>query len=386
MRRAFPNPRPARAAASLLLLALLPFLAAASDRFRAAGDGLAVAHDTFDEPWSAHVLRIERARTQYRFLPSLAFHDRIGLNTLSDQAGLVPRPDGAVVAAINGDFYTTENEPMPGDPRGLFISRGQLASGPVDRDCLWISPDGTPRVGTVRSQFTVAVDGGTPEEFELNTAHDGTGTVVCTSAANGALGDDARHGWIIAPGTGPWLPLKAGVTLVGVVRDRINPRAAGPSTNELLLLPSTTLRPAVKPGATVRISTATTPSLTGVQTAIGGGPALLADGQPTAMRANKSRERHPRSALGWNATHWFLAVVDGRQAGLSVGMSLPELAEYMRGLGCTDAINLDGGGSTELIVGDRILNSPCYGHERRMATGLMVVRAPAAGRPEAGTP
>jgi exopolysaccharide biosynthesis protein len=47
-------------------------------------------------------------------------------------------------------------------------------------------------------------------------------------------------------------------------------------------------------------------------------------------------------------------------------------------LGCDEAINLDGGGSTELILGERILNSPCYGRERATATGLLVVRAPAA--------
>jgi uncharacterized protein YigE (DUF2233 family) len=363
----------------LLLLALLAASAQAATRFQPAGEGVAVAHDTFDEPWSVHVVRVDRTHTRYRFLPTLGQQDRIGLNTLSDQVAQVPRSAGTVVAAINGDFYSTENEPMPGDPRGLFISQGQLVSSPIDRDCFWIGTNGNPSIGTVRSRFALTVGESDVEEFTLNTDFDGRNTVLLTAAANGSLGEDARLGWIVTAGSGPWLPLAVGTTISGVVKDRLSPKTEGLATNELLLLPSVNLRPAVKPGATVRISTATEPRLTGVRTALGGGPALLVSGQPTSMRATKSRERHPRSALGWNSTHWFLVVVDGRQAGLSVGMNLPELADYLKELGCTEAINLDGGGSTELIQGGRILNQPCYGHERRTATGLMVVQSAPEG-------
>jgi exopolysaccharide biosynthesis protein len=57
-------------------------------------------------------------------------------------------------------------------------------------------------------------------------------------------------------------------------------------------------------------------------------------------------------------------------------MTLAELSDFLIGLGCQEAINLDGGGSTELILGDQILNSPCYGRERSTASGLLVVRVP----------
>jgi exopolysaccharide biosynthesis protein len=69
-------------------------------------------------------------------------------------------------------------------------------------------------------------------------------------------------------------------------------------------------------------------------------------------------------------------VVDGRQAGLSVGMTLAELSEFLVKLGCQEAINLDGGGSTELILEGQVLNSPCYGRERATATSLLVVQLP----------
>ena len=74
---------------------------------------------------------------------------------------------------------------------------------------------------------------------------------------------------------------------------------------------------------------------------------------------------HPRSALGLDARRRTLrlVVVDGRQSGVSEGMSLAELATLMKDLGSSDALNLDGGGSSILILSDasgnrRIMNAP----------------------------
>jgi exopolysaccharide biosynthesis protein len=146
--------------------------------------------------------------------------------------------------------------------------------------------------------------------------------------------------------------------------------------------------PDVKPGSVLEISTATTPSLKGVRNAISGGPTLVHDGKlfetkdppPGTSRVWSERskyERHPRSAIGWSPTHVFLVVVDGRQPALSAGMKLAELAEYMARLGCTEAMNLDGGKSSQLWMSGRMLNSPCQGDDT-VANTLLVVRKPAA--------
>jgi len=84
-------------------------------------------------------------------------------------------------------------------------------------------------------------------------------------------------------------------------------------------------------------------------------------------------EAHPRSAVGWNRTHFFFVEVDGRQPGLSMGMTLAELSEYLVKLGCTDGMNFDGGASATMWVLGQVVNSPCQG-EKPVANALIVVR------------
>ena len=84
--------------------------------------------------------------------------------------------------------------------------------------------------------------------------------------------------------------------------------------------------------------------------------------------------RHPRTALGWNREALFLVVVDGRQIDVSVGMTFPELADYMLKLGCDEAMNLDGGGSTTLWYFGSVKNSPSEGQERPAANALVVLK------------
>lgn len=83
---------------------------------------------------------------------------------------------------------------------------------------------------------------------------------------------------------------------------------------------------------------------------------------------------NPRTAIGYSADKkWVLmTVVDGRNKGVSEGVTLPELAEIMKTLGCTDAINLDGGGSSILLVkqGDKYvpINHPSGGERVKLKT------------------
>lgn len=106
---------------------------------------------------------------------------------------------------------------------------------------------------------------------------------------------------------------------------------------------------------------------------VAGNTLLVQDG--TAV-PHKSKTRHPRSVAGLDktGTRLILMVVDGRKPGLAVGMNYDELAAEMLRLGCYQALNLDGGGSSVMAVRDgssfHILNEPTDGHERPVANVL----------------
>jgi hypothetical protein len=109
---------------------------------------------------------------------------------------------------------------------------------------------------------------------------------------------------------------------------------------------------------------------------------LLADGKNTGAM----EDRHPRSAVGISrdGRYLFLVAIDGRQPSYSTGASTAEAAEWMRLLGAYNAVNLDGGGSTALVVEGtdgqpQVLNRPSGpppGQERRVANHLGVFAQP----------
>jgi hypothetical protein len=120
-----------------------------------------------------------------------------------------------------------------------------------------------------------------------------------------------------------------------------------------------------------------------VQDALGAGPMLLVDG---VVRDHGSKQRttlHPRSAIGTRkdgSVVWLTA--DGR-TDKAKGLAHVETAAILQALGCRDALNLDGGGSTALWVAGRgVVNYPCdnkkYDHagERAVANAVLL-RAPA---------
>jgi len=122
--------------------------------------------------------------------------------------------------------------------------------------------------------------------------------------------------------------------------------------------------------------------------AIGGGPVLIHNG---SVRITWEEEvffgsgignigdQNPRTAVGYTAEGLLLLmVVDGRQVA-SRGASLTELAEFMLALGAVEAVNLDGGGSSTLVVGQTLINRPSDGTPREVASALVL--APRKGRP-----
>jgi hypothetical protein len=106
--------------------------------------------------------------------------------------------------------------------------------------------------------------------------------------------------------------------------------------------------------------------------AVSGGQLALINSvtqSPAVSQVDYLAQLHPRTAIGLDATGrvMIIMVVDGRQPNYSEGVSLNELADLLLEYGAVDAINLDGGGSSTLVVQGvnglpNVLNSPIHNH------------------------
>lgn len=134
---------------------------------------------------------------------------------------------------------------------------------------------------------------------------------------------------------------------------------------------------------TILISLNIQPDINNVKELVGGLPQIIKDGiniahsQALKEGANEkfSLTRHPRTAIGYSRdkAKLYLITVDGRQK-CSAGMTLNELSEFMLFLGCYNALNLDGGGSTTLVINDKIINHPSdVTGERPVGNALLII-------------
>ncbi len=103
------------------------------------------------------------------------------------------------------------------------------------------------------------------------------------------------------------------------------------------------------------------------------GPMLLNNGKAvTKFMYSHIRSEHPRTAIGMiEPYHYYFVVVDGR-SDYSEGMTLEELSAFMVSLGCVDAYNLDGGGSSTMVFDGRLINLPLGETEERELDGAIL--------------
>ena len=102
-----------------------------------------------------------------------------------------------------------------------------------------------------------------------------------------------------------------------------------------------------------------------MQTAIGGGPVLLQNGEINISNNEERKfagkainDRHPRTAIGYTKDNKLVILVSEGRTESAAGMTLPQLAKVLKDLGCVEALNLDGGGSSCMLINGKETNSP----------------------------
>jgi len=305
----------------------------------------------------AHILRIEPFSRLTRVFPVLAHEGIAQKETLSSMAKRYN-----AIAGINGAYFTPR-----GDPIGTLIIDRRLISSPLYRRSVFgVSEDdtlifGNPDFsGTLRAgDMSIGIDA-------VNQPRRGDQLVVYTPEYSRST---------LTPERGIEIVLVKG-KIVGIhANDALIPPdgvvvSAGGEKAELLK--------SLKLGQTVSLDYSIDKPWDTIRHAVCGGPRLVSDGRRDINGREEKFDnsiingRHPRTAVALTFDgDLLMIVVDGRSKRNS-GMKLDELADYLRVLGVRHAINLDGGGSSSMIVKGRIVNSPSDGSERRISNGILI--------------
>lgn len=296
------------------------------------------------------------------------------------------RPGHEVIGATNGDFYFYTNSLENGIPRSGQFRRDECVTNPVGRAAFVLTDDRVPYIDHVdfHGTFTLGL-----VPYRLHTVNmqrlewenTGGNQLNLYTNAYGTETENCSGGkkCIISPKEGSffWSANMEVTAVVDAVVDGVGVTAI-PDGKAVLWGQGTyaDLLAGIAPGTEVKIrlqnDLRTQPGiLKNFKELMGGSDhIILKDGQLVDVWAN----RHPRTCIGYNAdkTKVFFIVIDGRWSE-SVGTSNAESGGVFLGLGATDAVNLDGGGSSCMVVNGSVVNRPSDGPVRAVGNGCLLL-------------
>lgn len=283
------------------------------------------------------------------------------------------------IVAINGDFF----DPNTGNIVNFMVKNGELIKAPIARGAFAITRDNTPVISVFTLSITIETQYGIITVNNLNNPRGGNEAILFTDrfGERTMISSNALPGIDIEllefsrplPPSGV-ITAKIGDIYYGVTASPI------PTGGGILSIGGRALSylPYLNKGDTVRIVTRLNPPIDITQ-AIGGGAILLKDGNivfgstgEISLPREVTEKKNPLTVISIDSNNQvYFTIVDGRST-QSIGMTYMEIAEYLKSLGMKDALTLDGGGSSELIVRDNIMNTPSDGRERPIPNALIV--------------
>ena len=307
-----------------------------------------------------HILRVDPMAEGLSVIPVLANEgicQKEGLSSIARRYG--------AVAGINAAYFTSN-----GDPIGTLIINRRLISSPLYRRSVFgMSRSGKPLFGNPDFAGRLTWGKRTIDIDAVNQPRRGNQLVVFSP-------EYARS----------TLTREDGVELV-----LVQGRVVGIHKKDAIIPPDGVVVSAgglkgarlagVRLGERVSLDYQVNSPWDAVQHAVCGGPQLISDGN-IAITGNQEKfshsivsGRHPRTAVALTKRGDLLfVVVDGRSKRNS-GMTLKELAMYLQRLDAQNAINLDGGGSSTMVVRNQIVNSPSDGRERPISNGILITKS-----------
>lgn len=332
-------------------------------------EGLTYTHftrGTPNGPVVADVLEVDLTNPYMEVRPAIAQGENGGFGR-EIVPSMVAR-NGAI-AGINAGYFD-----QIGHPLGIMMVDGEVASEPIlRRSTLGIARDKTVLIDNLDLTVWIEIPGGSykatginrkrmQDELIIYTPRYGPTTLTNESGLEVVVED----GRVASVGRGNSLIPSRGYVI----------SAHGASRESFYRL---------KSGDLVSLGFRFEPDWPGLGVihAVGGGPRLLKEGkvcitsEEEKFKSDVTGGWAPRTAVGYAPSgKLMLVTVNGRQPGLSVGMTLEELAAFMLELGAMDAVNLDGGGSTIMVLEGQIVNVPSDGQPRKVGGALLVYANP----------
>jgi len=339
-------------------------------------------------PWVVRILTVRRQHLAQ-------VHARLATDIVpgKETTSSVAQRLGALAATNGGYFVVGTADGVPGDPAGVAVQDGRYDSEPVaDRAALVLQRNGARAERVTSSMQLTAPDGATtslggtdravgvirdcggpgdiptvrPQQDvtctnanEIVTFDRSFGTTADTGPGVAVTLDSRRRVLAVAPQRGGAIPYRGQVIEgIGAGADWLTAHA---HRGEVLTVASALLAD----GHRLRLT-----SSTGI---VNGGPFLVRHGRQSIDAWQEgfvhpgdpgfyfgfAVSRNPRTMAGITRAGDLLVVtVDGRAPGYSIGMSFAEQAGVLRALGARDALNLDGGGSTAMVVRGELLGRP----------------------------
>lgn len=343
-------------------------------------------------PWAVQVMEVDR-NACWMPVAAKGGETAAGRRTTTEIIGkMAPmRGNPGVAGGVNGDFFLFN---PAGIPVGAHIERGIVYTGATrNRPSFVVDDTGGISIFDLETSGEVAI-GGRPPRVPISTWNHlaPRGQLALLDERYSAGLDTASRRLLIRAR----VISAANDTISAVVfaRDTAATRRAGPEQGTIVLTGIARDSLAVLSMFASRVAVGDTlivhrqiSAYAPIRDAVSGFPRLLRNGvlAPRIDSAGNEgfRGRHPRTAVGYDRAkrRLLLVTVDGRQEGWSAGMSLRELADLLLRLGASDALNLDGGGSTAMVVrsahGLVLANRPSdKGGERPVANALVIVRRP----------
>ncbi len=305
------------------------------------------------------------------------------VETVSQMVDRYEQRHQQVVGGSNGDYFYMERS---GLPTNLHIQDSELATEPIGRPAFALTRSDSVIIGIFRFEGLVDTGPGKIRKIAGYNRARASNELILYNQYRGT--STRTNDWGTEIALTPLNEWQVNDTVFCIVQQKQSNAGDMPIQTGHAVLSghgagAIFLQHAVEVGDTLALLLKILPDHGTVTQAIGGGPRILENGvnisttgRENEQPVNQSFYRDPRTAVGFtrDTSRIYLVTVDGRSE-RSRGMTLSELASFLKHqFRVWHALNLDGGGSTTMVVNGEVMNNPSDpGGERAVGNALLIV-------------